>query len=251
MPRRKTSEVRPSGGRATGGAKARPAARARRNLPAGERAEEMLEAALALFSERGMRITIQGLADRVSVTQPLVHRYFPTKADLISAICTRITDAHWDPAWQEILTDRARPLETRISDFYQCYLPHIYSSDWYRGFLFVALHDPRFAEKYLGKVENNLLLAIIDEMRRQAGFPTIAATPPHEREIELVWGMHSTMVFHGVRRYVYESNVGKDVPSMIRDQAAAYLHMAPRVMAELMPPKRSAKAAQPRRAGAY
>ncbi|MGO4836822.1 helix-turn-helix domain-containing protein, partial [Rhizobiaceae sp. 2RAB30] len=37
----------------------------------------MLDAAVELFAEKGMGITVQSLADRVQVTQPLVHRYFP------------------------------------------------------------------------------------------------------------------------------------------------------------------------------
>jgi AcrR family transcriptional regulator len=44
----------------------------------------LLDAAVDIFSEKGMGITIQALADRVSVTQPLVHRYFRTRVDLIA-----------------------------------------------------------------------------------------------------------------------------------------------------------------------
>lgn len=209
--------------------------RGRRNRPAEERTRELLDAALELFSSRGMSITIQSLADRVNVTQPLVHRYFPTKADLIAAICSEISEAHWDPLWHAVLTERARPLEERIPDFYASYLPHIYHSAWYRGFLYAALHDPRFAQIYLDKVERRLLVAIIDEARWRFGFPSTDRVPPHEREVELVWGMHSTLVFHGIRRYVYETRVSHDVPAILRDQVRAYLHMAPVVMAELMP----------------
>ena len=97
---------------------ARPKTRRKRNLPAEERRRELLDAALELFSEKGMSITIQALADRVNVTQPLVHRYFATRADLIAGIWEKIQFAHWDPAWREVLTDRSRPLPERIADFY-------------------------------------------------------------------------------------------------------------------------------------
>ena len=79
--------------RATG-----PKSRRKRNLPAEERRRELLDAALDIFSEKGMAITIQALADRVSVTQPLVHRYFRTRADFIAGIREKIQFAHWDPA---------------------------------------------------------------------------------------------------------------------------------------------------------
>jgi AcrR family transcriptional regulator len=233
----------------------RPADKAprRRNRPAVERSREMLDAAMELFSHRGMTITIQSLADRIHVTQPLVHRYFPTKADLIAAICRQITEGHWDPVWRTVLTDRSRPLEERIPEFYRTYLPHIYQSAWYRGFLYAALHDPRFAEGYLTKVDRELLGTIVDEVRFQGGYPPIADVPMHERELELVWGMHSTLIFHGIRRYVYEMKVSHDVPTIIRDQLRAYLLAAPFVMAELMPAggRASGKAPRLKKAAAY
>jgi len=221
-----------------GAAKKRPASvsgQRKRNLPADERRRVLLDAAADLFSEKGLRITVQALADRVHVTQPLVHRYFPTKADLITAICDRIQNAHWDPIWRQILTDRSRPLTDRIPDFYSRYLPHIYRDDWYRGFWYAALNDPTFAQTYLARATGELLTSIIDEVRFQFLYPSVEAVKPLEREIELVWGMHSTMVFAGIRRYVYHTPVSADDSTTVLDQMHAYLLVAPRVLGELMP----------------
>jgi AcrR family transcriptional regulator len=215
--------------------------REKRNLPADERRRTLLDAAVELFSERGMGVTAQALADRVNVTQPLIHRYFPAKADLIAAIRDRIQNAHWDPVWREIITDRGRAIDDRIVDFYRRYLPHIYSDAWYRGFWYAALADPGFAQTYLARVTEELLLAIVDEVRRENGFPDLSAIAADPREIELVWGMHSTTIFLGIRRYVYRTPVSPDVDTTVRDQMQAYLHMAPIVMSELMPPPASAR----------
>jgi len=217
-------------------AEPRPATRrAKRNLPADERRRTLLDAAVALFSEKGMGITVQALADRVDVTQPLVHRYFPAKTDLIAAIRDRIQNAHWDPVWRQVITDRSRPLEERILDFYGRYLPHIYHDSWYRGFWYAALADPTFAQTYLDHVHRELLVSIIGEVRHNFGYPPIEKVPPFEREIELVWGMHSTSVFVGIRRYVYHTPTSDDVDTTVLDQMHAYLLVAPRVLAELMP----------------
>jgi AcrR family transcriptional regulator len=225
----------------------RAASRGKRNLPADERRRTLLDAAVALFAERGMSITVQALADRVSVTQPLIHRYFPTKADLIAAIRDRIQNAHWDPAWREIITDRARAIDERILDFYRRYLPHIYSDSWYRGFWYAALADPGFAQTYLAHVTQELLLAVIGEVRRENGFPDLSEVAPHPRELELVWGMHSTNIFLGIRRYVYRTPVAPDVDATVRDQMRAYLLMAPIVMRELMPSPAPAPASRNKR----
>ena len=200
----------------------------------------MLDAALDLFSEKGMGITIQALADRVGVTQPLVHRYFRTRADLIAGIREKIQFAHWDPGWREGLVDRSRPLQERILDFYGRYLPHIYSARWYRGFWYAALTDPSFAQEFLARVHDELLLSIVGEARVSFGFPDIERLPATPREIELVWGMHSTNVFIGIRRYVYQTEVSPDLPTTVRDQTRAYLHIVPEVMEELMPAARAA-----------
>jgi AcrR family transcriptional regulator len=206
----------------------------RRNLPADERRRKLLDAAVELFAEKGSAITAQALADRVHVTQPLIHRYFPTKTDLVAAICDRIRDAHWDPSWRAGLVDRARPLDERILNFYKSYLPHIYHETWYRSFWYAALADAEFAEPYLARVTEDLLVAIVGETRCANGFPGLDQTPPFAREIELVWGMHSTSIFLGVRRYVYRAPVSVDVETTVRDQMRAYLYMAPIVMGELM-----------------
>jgi AcrR family transcriptional regulator len=218
---------------------ARPKTRRKRNLPAEERRRELLDAALELFSEKGMSITIQALADRVNVTQPLVHRYFPTRADLIADICEKIQFSHWDPAWREVLTDRSRPLSDRILHFYDLYLPHIYSARWYRGFWYAALTDPTFAQEFLARVHEELLLSIIGEARHTFGYPDLASRPATPREIELVWGLHSTNVFIGIRRYVYLTEVSPDLRTTVFDQMRAYLHVVPEVMEELMPSKQS------------
>jgi AcrR family transcriptional regulator len=223
---RKASKKKPVGSRA------RP--KKEHHLPAAERAQELLEAAIELFATKGPAFTFQNLADRVNVTQPLVHRYFPTKENLITAIRETLQDAHWDPALHTVLTDRSRPLEERIVAFYELYLPHIYGRNWYRGFWFFALNDPSFAQFYLQRVTNELLCAIIDEARFTFGFPSIAEIPPHAREVELVWGMHSTPIFQGVRRYVYEMNVALDCVATVRDHVRAYLLAVPLMMAELM-----------------
>jgi AcrR family transcriptional regulator len=229
MPKQRRETNHPAARAAT------PETRRKRNLPAEERRRELLDAALDLFSEKGMAITIQALADRVSVTQPLVHRYFRTRADLIVGIREKIQFAHWDPRWREVLKDRSRPLEERIPDFYERYLPHIYSPQWYRGFWYAALADPGFAQEFLARVHDELLLSIIGEARFSFGFPDLECVPAAPREIELVWGMHSTHVFIGIRSYVYRTPVSPDQRTTVLDQMRAYLHVVPEVMAELMP----------------
>jgi AcrR family transcriptional regulator len=209
--------------------------RRRRNLPRHERSKEILEAALGLFAENGFNATLQELADRVGVTQPLLHRYFPTKANLIAACRQELMRGHWKPEWRAVIADRDLPLVTRMERFYLDYLPRIYRRYWYRTFMFIALSDAAFAQAYLQQCSREVLDIIVAEARHDFGFPGTAKVPIHEREYELVWGMHSTFVFLGVRQFIYNMAMPSDLPALIRDQMMNYLFSSSRLMDELMP----------------
>jgi AcrR family transcriptional regulator len=212
--------------------------RKRRNLPYDMRAREILDAALQLFAERGFDFTLQELADRIGVTQPLLHRYFATKADLFAACREALMRGHWKPEWRDIIADRRRPLHLRLGTYYRDYWPRIYRRFWYRGFIFFALSDPTFAQDYLQQVNREILELVIAEVRRDFGFPSPAETPIHEREFELIWGMHSTFAFLGQRHFIYEMPMPADLSAMIDDQVDSYLAAAPKLMADLMPRRR-------------
>jgi hypothetical protein len=51
--------------------------------------------------------------------------------------------------------------------------------------------------------------------------------------------MHSTNIFIGIRRYVYQTSVSPDLHTTVLDQMRAYLHVVPEVMEELMPSTQS------------
>jgi AcrR family transcriptional regulator len=198
----------------------------RRNLPAHERRQELLEAAIDIYAQKGMAITVQELADRVHVTQPLVHRYFPTKADLLSAIAEVVQNGHWDAKWREILTDASMSLGERLESFYIYYLPNIYRPRWFRAFMFLTLSDPSFAQSYLNRFKATLFSEIVEGARIHFGFPSTRDRAASEREYELVWSMHSSLVYAGMRFSIYEMPPGADMEIVMKDQVKAYLSIA-------------------------
>jgi AcrR family transcriptional regulator len=214
-----------------------PVASARRkNLPAARREQEIVETALEVFADQGFTAPLQDLADRIGVTQPLLHRYFPTKNHLIEKVKKELMRGHWKPEWRKDLSDRTRPLHTRIYEFYLDYLPKIYRRTWYRNFLFAAISDPSFAQHYLNQVTDDTLVVIMQEVRHQYGQPPASKIPFHDREYELVWGMHSTFAFLGQRVMIYEMPMPRDLSALVRDQVSAYLLGAEQVMRELIAP---------------
>jgi AcrR family transcriptional regulator len=204
-----------------------------------ERSRQILDAALELFAENGFATTLQAIADRVGITQPLVHRYFPTKSKLLDAVKDELLQAHWNPEWHHILSDRTRSLPVRVTHFYEDYLNVICQRVWYRGFLHVAVQDPRFAQIYQSNLISGVLTAILAETRHDFGHPGPSRIPFRERELELASGMHSALVAVGFRMFIYDIAAPRDFPAIIRDQVTGYVLAAERVMRELHDPPKS------------
>lgn len=209
-------------------------------MPAARREQEIVETALEVFADQGFSAPLQDLADRIGVTQPLLHRYFPTKNDLIEKVKKELMRGHWKPEWRQGLADRGRPLHTRIYEYNIDYLPKIYRRIWYRNFLFAAISDPSFAQHYLNQVTDDTLVVIMQEARHTYGFPPASKVSFHDREYELVWGMHSTFAFLGLRTMIYEMPIPRDLSAVIRDQITSYLLGVDQVMRELITPQTAA-----------
>jgi hypothetical protein len=134
-----------------------------------------------------------------------------------------VLHGHWQKSWSELLADRSRPLADRMQAYYADYLPRIYRYAWYRTFLFAAIDDPKFARDYLNQVTDQVLIIVMREVRHQLGLPGPEAVPFHDREFEMVWGMHSTFAFRGLRVHVYGFPMPRDMNTIVADQVQSYL----------------------------
>jgi AcrR family transcriptional regulator len=55
-----------------------------------ERREEILDAALALFSEKGVHaVSTRQIAEKAGISQPALYAYFATKDDMAAELCVR------------------------------------------------------------------------------------------------------------------------------------------------------------------
>lgn len=93
---------------------------ARKQRPIGPRREEILAAALKLFSEYGMQtVTTRQIAAAVGISQPSLYAFFPNKQALEAEVCTR--------AFEELtarITDGLEALKRGNTDI--CKLGRIY-----------------------------------------------------------------------------------------------------------------------------
>lgn len=165
------------------------------------RKDELLARAIEFFSEEGFDGGTRALAKRIGITQPLIYRYFPSKEDLINEVYNAVYMAQWKDGWTTMLGDRALPLHDRLTAFYHDYSRTIFNRTWMRIFFFAGLKGLDINTRYINRVISNLLVPICVETRASLGLASDA--PVTARELELVWLMHGSIFYQGIREHVY------------------------------------------------
>jgi AcrR family transcriptional regulator len=171
-------------------------------MPPEARKKELLAKAIEYFSEEGFDGGTRALAKRIGITQPLIYRYFTSKEDLINEVYQAVYLAQWKDEWTELLRRRDLPLRDRLTAFYQDYTRAIFNRPWMRIFFFAGLKGLDINTRYINRVIDHLLIPICEEARAAVGLahdgPVTAA------ELDLVWLMHGTIFYQGIREHIYQ-----------------------------------------------
>lgn len=168
----------------------------------------IVDAAVRYFAEVGFAGSTRDLARRIGITQPLLYKYFATKADLTEAVFERVYLGRLNPEWPRLLTDRSRPLRERLSEFYRQYTDAIFNYEWLRIFMFAGLAGERLNRRYLEHVRDLLIQPILQEIaERGEGRPSA--------DMEDLWNLHGSIVYLGIRRYIYQLPPPDDVGPII------------------------------------
>ncbi|HSF64739.1 MAG TPA: TetR/AcrR family transcriptional regulator [Paracoccaceae bacterium] len=193
-----------------------------------ERKKELVEKAAEFFSEEGFDAGTRQLARQLGVTQPLIYRYFASKDDLINEVYRKVYVGQWQDSWKDTICDRSRPLRARLQDFYCSYAPAIFNRRWMRIFFFAGLKGLDINTRYLARVRDELLLPIAREMRAELGLD--CDLPITTAESELVWLMHGTVFYQGIREQIYRSVTAVDYDLALNTAIDMYLQKAPDVV---------------------
>ncbi|MGX9943122.1 TetR/AcrR family transcriptional regulator [Bradyrhizobium denitrificans] len=175
----------------------------RQRMSAADRKEQIVSAAIRLFSEHGFESSTHQLAQRLGVTQPAIYKHFPTKDDLIEAVYERVFLSEWKSTWDVVLADRNVEIEARLAAFYADYTRRIFETDWSRIYLFSGLKRLQINRWYVALVEERVLGRIGAELRAALGFPPVSEVPLTTEEIEALWLFHGGIFYYGVRDRVY------------------------------------------------
>jgi AcrR family transcriptional regulator len=166
----------------------------------------ILDAAIDYFAENGFSARVREIADSIHVSQSLIFRYFGSKEELIERVYERTFLSRWNPEWETILHDRSRSLRERLNTFYQSYITAVDDRRWIRIAMYASLAGRDLTRRYIQGPVTRLISTIGDELRSDKQFVDL------NRELvsELVWHLHSTIIYYLIRKHIHGSAVARD-----------------------------------------
>lgn len=202
-----------------------------RRLAPEARERQIVEKAIEHFATHGFSGSTRELARQIGVTQPLLYRYFPSKEALIDRVYDEIYT--WNPDWEKLIADRTVSLQDRLVAFYRAYAQTILRREWIRTFIFAGLSREGFNTRYLSRLRERVFLPVLRELRHEYDIATPATEAQRNAEIELVWSLHASIFYLGVRKWVYGLPVPDDLDTEIERLIDAFLNGTPAALKQL------------------
>lgn len=218
------------------------AAAARREGPAGarprrlardDRVERILDAAIALFGERGFEVSTRDIARELGVTQALVYRYFPSKKALVEAALARAFVDRGEPGAQALLSDASMPLDQRLKIFYRAMVARSTPARM-RLWVMAGLSGLAPARPYSFKLTERVLKPIAAALRAHCGLPGMDVLAMTRGERELAMVLHGGIVFLNIRRHVYRMDLPKQLDDLVDLQVDAFVAGAPAALRRIL-----------------
>ncbi|MFB9125765.1 TetR/AcrR family transcriptional regulator [Paraburkholderia dipogonis] len=215
-----------------------------RRLAPEEREQQIVDKAIDHFATHGFSGSTRELAKQIGVTQPLLYRYFPSKEALIDRVYNEVYQ--WDPAWEKLIADRSIPLQERLCTLYTAYSHVILRREWIRTFIFAGLTREGINTRYLDKLRERVFRPVMNEIRETYKLPTPTSAAAQEAELELIWSLHASIFYIGMRKWVYGLPVPRDLDAHVERQIDAFLNGTPAALKKLNQTVAPRKTATPR-----
>ncbi|WP_153305113.1 TetR/AcrR family transcriptional regulator [Variovorax soli] len=202
----------------------------RRRLAPEDREHEIVQSAISFFAKHGFEGSTRDLAQRLGVSQPLLYRYFPTKEALVDRVYDEVFVRRWNPEWEEWLADRTHSLESRLKRYLKDYAHFVLRGEWVRIFMYAGLSRAGVNQRYLTRLRERHFLLIARELRFAYGIPEPESAEAEDEEVELIWAMHSSVFYIGVRKWVYDLSAPRNIDRLIDMRVESFLNGAPQVL---------------------
>lgn len=206
----------------------------RKRMSPGDRENLIVEEAITFFAEHGLEGKTRDLAKRLGITQPLLYRYFPSKENLIERVYQEVYVQRWKPSWDELISDRKRPLKARLIEFYKQYSGAVYDYTWVRIFMYSGLKGVDINDRYLSIIKDRVLLPVCFELRHAHALPTVNKVPISPEELELAWGLHGMFFYRAVRHFAYGLPLTENIDAAIENDVSIFLAGVPKVHKKIL-----------------
>ena len=194
------------------------------------REHQIVQKAIELFAERGFSTSTHEIARALGITQPLLYNYFPTKEALVDRVYDEVFVRKWDPVWEDWLSDSTQPLALRLKRYLKDYARFMLKSDWIRIFLAAGLAREGINQRYVARLRERHFMVIAREMRKEYRIPEPRDDDELEDELDLIWSMHSSVFYIGVRKWIYALPEPKSLDRVIDMRVDSFLLGAPQVL---------------------
>lgn len=220
--RSETPSELPAANLAEGNASGRKGRKTRVRMSPEDRERMILREAMRFFAERGFAADTRELARGLGVSQSLIYKYFNNKRELLERVYEETFVTRWKQDWEPLLRNRSIPFEERLRRFYLDYVSVVDDKIWIRIALRSSLAGHRLTRRYITTYIDRLLRAIARELRHEQGLRT--AGQLSALELELIWHLHSTLIYYLIRKEVHGASVCKDVAAVVDTIVSNFLY---------------------------
>lgn len=182
----------------------------RKNMRAEEREKAIVTEAVRFFAEVGFEGQTRELAKRMGISHAVIYRHFESKDALIERVYDHIYLRRWNPDWEPLVLDRSRTLEARLTQFYKEYAARVFDYDWVRIFVSSGLKSYDLTGRYLSIIREKIIKPAAAELRVELNCHPVGEIPD-QNELELFWGLHGSIFYIAIRKYVYNVSVEIDI----------------------------------------
>ena len=194
------------------------------------RAEQILKGSIRFFAEHGFSGQTRELAKELGISKGLLYRYFPSKEALIDRVYQEVFLRRWSPTWQAELTDRNRALIERLKTFYADYAKLPLEYEWGRIYLYAGLAGASINRRYVRLANERIFKPVIGELRHEFGFRPIEQLEITEPELELMWSLHGSIFYIGMRKWVYHVKAPSDIDGAVEQLVEGFYANAKNVI---------------------
>lgn len=186
-----------------GAGKSRVSKNKAKRMPYAERRAQILEKATELFAEYGLTAQTRALAAECGISQRLLYRFFPTKEDLLKEVYDTAILGPFQAVWFAELSDRRRPMDERLTKFYNDYLNVVLDRRWLRLFLYSSLAEADMAPNYISSIITKLTETIVTETAHERGRSLAMET---EAIHQIGWTIHGSISHYAIRQHIYNAD---------------------------------------------